>query len=556
MARAAINAWCRSRPRFFDDVAALSRRRTTSRRCDGSGVRGVERTASRTAVDAERARGDHDRRPTPRRAPHGDLSRAAPHLFHPAARSRHGVGSVPGSGRSPVDLVDPDLPASRQRLAGRRVPTCSRGHRRPGRDRVAKCVASSTMPAIEPRPADERWARIAARAPRPGRDHAATTWIRSPCQHDRHRHVGRHRAAAVRRLADRPRPRRGCAAPRRPTPHRGTTSSGSPTSPDERRGEPSKQTTIHLRLGMLRVFFERIIEWGYPDAPTRSPIFADRPPQLDDPLPKFLDDAHSRQVHGRRRRDADPVGGSWSRCSPAPGSASASSAGLDADAMVRIGETHWLRVPVGKLHNDRYVPLHPLLVELHRPHGATEPARRHRRCSSPTRPTVRPAQRRTRSSTASPDRRHRPRPPPPTPPHPRHPSDQPRHEPRSDRRAARPPLAAHDPRLRPHRRPHRRRPILRRRRQSRPALHHPLDNITGIRAVTECADRVDRRITACRESSVIHRHFDDAPAPVGTSAIGVGYRARRGLDFAGSVRAEPSLGIGDTGFPEQAVGNE
>ena len=27
--------------------------------------------------------------------------------------------------------------------------------------------------------------------------------------------------------------------------------------------------------------------------------------------------------------------------------------------MVRIGDTHWLRIPVGKLHNDRYVPLHP-----------------------------------------------------------------------------------------------------------------------------------------------------------------------------------------------------
>jgi integrase len=37
---------------------------------------------------------------------------------------------------------------------------------------------------------------------------------------------------------------------------------------------------------------------------------------------------------------------------------------LESDAMVRIGDTHWLRIPVGKLHNDRYVPLHPLLVEL------------------------------------------------------------------------------------------------------------------------------------------------------------------------------------------------
>ena len=38
--------------------------------------------------------------------------------------------------------------------------------------------------------------------------------------------------------------------------------------------------------------------------------------------------------------------------------------GLEDDAMVRIGTVHWLRIPVGKLHNDRYVPLHPILVDL------------------------------------------------------------------------------------------------------------------------------------------------------------------------------------------------
>jgi hypothetical protein len=32
--------------------------------------------------------------------------------------------------------------------------------------------------------------------------------------------------------------------------------------------------------------------------------------------------------------------------------------------MVKIGTTHWLRIPLGKLHNDRYIPLHPQLVEL------------------------------------------------------------------------------------------------------------------------------------------------------------------------------------------------
>ena len=37
---------------------------------------------------------------------------------------------------------------------------------------------------------------------------------------------------------------------------------------------------------------------------------------------------------------------------------------LRADAIVLIGAGHWLHVPIGKLHNDRYLPLHPHLVSL------------------------------------------------------------------------------------------------------------------------------------------------------------------------------------------------
>jgi len=39
-------------------------------------------------------------------------------------------------------------------------------------------------------------------------------------------------------------------------------------------------------------------------------------------------------------------------------------ADLEADAVVLIGTGHWLRIPLGKLRNDRYVPLHPELVTL------------------------------------------------------------------------------------------------------------------------------------------------------------------------------------------------
>jgi hypothetical protein len=36
----------------------------------------------------------------------------------------------------------------------------------------------------------------------------------------------------------------------------------------------------------------------------------------------------------------------------------------ETNAVVRIGATEWLRVLVGKPRNDRYLPLHPLLVDL------------------------------------------------------------------------------------------------------------------------------------------------------------------------------------------------
>ena len=49
---------------------------------------------------------------------------------------------------------------------------------------------------------------------------------------------------------------------------------------------------------------------------------------------------------------------------------------LTADAVVQIGSAYWLRIPIGKLHNDRYIPLHPQLKQLlddwithHRPTG-------------------------------------------------------------------------------------------------------------------------------------------------------------------------------------------
>ena len=58
--------------------------------------------------------------------------------------------------------------------------------------------------------------------------------------------------------------------------------------------------TITHRLGTLRMFFIRIDEWGWDEAPPRVPMFTGDLPRQDHPLPKALDDASRRQAAARR----------------------------------------------------------------------------------------------------------------------------------------------------------------------------------------------------------------------------------------------------------------
>jgi integrase len=135
-------------------------------------------------------------------------------------------------------------------------------------------------------------------------------------------------------------------------------------------------STISGRLGLLRTFFERIIEWDYHDAPARVPIFAGDFPNRDEPLPKFLDDPTAAKFMATVAADPNSRRRLMVELLARTGMRSGELAGLDDNAMVLIGDTHWLRIPVGKLHNDRYVPLLPFLVELINDHRARRgPAR-------------------------------------------------------------------------------------------------------------------------------------------------------------------------------------
>ena len=134
--------------------------------------------------------------------------------------------------------------------------------------------------------------------------------------------------------------------------------------PGAKPGKKLSPVSIRHCLGTLRTFFERVIEWGYTDAPPRVPVFAGDLPRPDEPLPRFLDDPTAAKFMATLAVDPNPRRRLMIELLARTGMRVGELSGLEDDAMVHIRDTFWLRIPVGKLHNDRYVPLHPLLVEL------------------------------------------------------------------------------------------------------------------------------------------------------------------------------------------------
>jgi site-specific recombinase XerD len=141
-----------------------------------------------------------------------------------------------------------------------------------------------------------------------------------------------------------------------------------------RLGTPPKTATVRRCLTMLRMFFTRITEWDWPDAPARVPMFLGDLPREDEPLPRFLDDGEYSQLMAVVEADTDPLRRLVLELLARTGMRVSELCALEADALVHMGNAPWLRIPIGKLRNDRYIPLHPLLVELIEHRQATAPA--------------------------------------------------------------------------------------------------------------------------------------------------------------------------------------
>jgi integrase len=129
-------------------------------------------------------------------------------------------------------------------------------------------------------------------------------------------------------------------------------------------GKPFKESSFRRRIGSLRMFFIRIVEWDWDDAPARVPIFFGDVPKRDESLPKFLDDGDFARF--MRTLAIEPV--LFRRLGvellARTGMRVGELCDLEADAVTIMDGEAWLRIPVGKLHNDRYIPLDPHLVEL------------------------------------------------------------------------------------------------------------------------------------------------------------------------------------------------
>ena len=141
------------------------------------------------------------------------------------------------------------------------------------------------------------------------------------------------------------------------------------------RGVSLHRHTIRDRLGVLRGFFTRLLEWQAADAPARVPVLASDLPIADEVLPRFLDDGAATKLLQAARADADPFVRLTVEFLARTGLRKGEYLALTTDAVVQIGSGFWLHVPVGKLHTDRYIPLHPQLKD----------------CSTNGRPTARRA---------------------------------------------------------------------------------------------------------------------------------------------------------------------
>jgi len=135
--------------------------------------------------------------------------------------------------------------------------------------------------------------------------------------------------------------------------------------PGRARGEAHGSIATRVgTLNRLRQFFRLIALWGWPDAPARPLLVPDDVPPLPEPLPRALDDVEAARMIQSARTNASQVerliiellAGCALRTGEARDPKLADLVTFGGGGGQAALQT-WLRVPRGKLANDRYVPV-------------------------------------------------------------------------------------------------------------------------------------------------------------------------------------------------------
>jgi integrase len=129
-------------------------------------------------------------------------------------------------------------------------------------------------------------------------------------------------------------------------------------------GDVLRPSTRYHFLAALYYFFIRISEWQWPEAPKRVLVFPGDFPIIDKPSPKFLDEISAARFLEAARNHPDLFTRLCGVTLILTGMRQGEFLDLTTDCVVQIGDNYWLRVPLGKMHNDRYIPLHPEVKQL------------------------------------------------------------------------------------------------------------------------------------------------------------------------------------------------
>jgi integrase len=123
-------------------------------------------------------------------------------------------------------------------------------------------------------------------------------------------------------------------------------------------GQPVSTVRQHQAVTTLRTFFEDLAEWGWAERPSGTLIHRSDLPRLPDHVPRALTPDVERDLMAAVARERDVAARCAIRILRGTGVRLGELLDLELDCLMDFaGHGTWLRVPLGKLHSERTVPL-------------------------------------------------------------------------------------------------------------------------------------------------------------------------------------------------------